>query len=270
MEKISVLILVQNSEFHLKRCLDSLTRFDEIVVVDGGSSDGTIDLAKKYENVKVYENKWPGFIEQRNFSISKASHKWCFMMDSDEMATPELVEEIIRIVNNSPDKALYNICRTEFFLGEAIDIGHGKSDWQERLFLKDRVSYTGGNHHKHLIDGELADNQPEKIGYINRDFRVLHDETYGLSDWVKKVPRFTILIASEKFERGKRVGAFEVLMTLFYTFFQIYYKSWRLGKVGFVISVQTAIFRGLVKLLIYEKTKIGFSNRMSYKDQYLG
>lgn len=269
-KKISVLLLTQNSEKFIKRCLDSLIRFDEVVMIDGGSTDRTLEIAKQYPNVAIHNNPWPGFIAQRNVSIDKASHEWCFMIDSDEKITEELVDEIYRIVNNNPDKVLYNICRTEYYLGQEVSSGHGKSWWQERLFVRDRVRYTGGNHHEHLIDGKPVHEQSDKIGFINRELRVLHDPTYGIEDWVKKVPRFTLLVANEKFEKGKRVGAFEVLATLYWTFFHIFKKSWKLGKLGFVISAQTAIFRALIKLIIYEKSQIGFNADSDVHDKYLG
>jgi len=269
-KKISVLMLTQNSEKFIKRCMDSLIKFDEVVVIDGGSTDKTLEIAASYPNAAIYENEWPGFIAQRNFSIDKASHEWCFMIDSDEKLTPELADELYRVVNDNPDKVLYNVCRTEYYLGEEVSTGHGKSWWQERLFIKDRVRYTGGNHHEHLIDGKSVQEQADKVGHINQEYRVLHDPTYGIEDWAKKMPRFILLVANEKFEKGKRVGALEVLGTLFWTFFQIFKKSWPLGKLGFVISVQTAIFRALVKLVIYEKSKIGFSSKSEVHNKYLG
>ena len=260
-KKISVLLLTQNSEKFIKRCLDSLARFEEIILVDGGSTDNTLEIASRYSNVIIYENRWPGFIVQRNFSIEKASYEWCFMLDSDEMVTAELTSEIYYTVNNNPEKILYNVYRTEFYLGEEVVAGHGKSWWQERLFLKNRVCYTGGNHHEHLIDGESISLHQEKIGFINSRFRVLHDETYCLEDWIKKIPRFSLLIANEKFEKGKRVGVVEVLLTLYWTFIHMFSKSWRLGKVGFIISIQTAIFRALAKLILYEKSHVNFQGR---------
>ena len=94
--KISVLLLTQNSENTIRRCLDSLNDFAEVVVIDGGSQDQTQRIVEEYENTVFYFNPWPGFIAQRNYSITKASYDWCFMIDSDEAVTSDLVKEIKR------------------------------------------------------------------------------------------------------------------------------------------------------------------------------
>ncbi len=248
---ISVLIIAQNASFSLKRCLDSLSDFSEIVLIDGGSTDDTIEIAQSYENVRVHKNPWPGFIEQRNFSIDKANHDWCLMMDSDEAVTQELVECIKQEITKPGAKKLYRIVRTEYFEGVAIENAFGRSDFQERLFQTKHIRYTGGNHHEHLIDGRLAKIGDPDMADFPRHLRILHWPGYDMDAWIKKLPRFVTLVANEKISRGKSTSALTVLLTLFGTFFQIYAKSWRQGRVGFLISVNEACYRTLVKAKIY-------------------
>lgn len=268
-QKISVLLIAQNAQEHLKRCLDSLKSFDEVVFVDGGSTDQTLEIAKTYPNVVIYENPWPGFIEQRNFSLEKASFDWCFMIDADEELAPEAAEEIYRIVNNNPDKILYRIKRTEFYLGKALETGFGHSDYQERLFKKQHIRYTGGTHHEHLIDGKSTQEMSHLVADLDEKYRVHHDHTYGLHAWITKLPRFSIYIAQEKLSRNKKTNAFIVVLSFIGTFFQIFFKSYRLGKVGFIIAIQTALYRCLVKLIIYEEQYIGF-DKVTERKKYLG
>lgn len=267
--KISVLIIGQNAALTLDRCLSSVKAFEEVVYVDGGSTDDSIAIAKKYPNVVVHENKWPGFIPQRNFSLEKATHDWCFMIDADEAVCEDTVQEIYRVVNAGPEKPMYKIVRTEFYLGEKLESGFGKSDYQERLFDKKRVKYFGGVHHGHLIDGTPSGDVPEKVGAFDKKFRILHDETYGLKDWTIKLPRFAMIVAEEKINAGKKVTAFGVVFSFFWAFFQTMRKSLALGKVGFVIAVQTALYKCLVKLITYERNTIGFDNKTEEK-KYLG
>lgn len=268
--QVSVLIIAQNAAFSLKRCLDSLTEFQEIVLVDGGSTDDTLAIAAEYPNVKVYQNPWPGFIAQRNFSISKASHPWCLMIDSDEAATAELVNEIRRIIKLPNPKKLYRIVRTEYLEGLAIESGFGKSDYQERLFQTKHIKYTGGNHHQHLIDDVLATVGHPDMADLDRQIRVLHWPNYSHADWVKKLPRFITLVANEKIEKGRQVHVFDVLATMFGTFFQIMWKSRKEGRLGFVIAVQETIYRLGVKIYIYNHQQLAKKDHINFEKKYLG
>lgn len=268
-EGVSVLIIAQDAALYLKRCLDSLKDFPEVILVDGGSRDNTAEIAQQYPNVRFYKNPWPGFIEQRNFSREKATYQWCFMIDADEALTPETAREILKIPQLKNPKVLYNIMRTEFYLGQAIEQGYGKSAYQERLFQTTRVSYGGTSHHSHFIDGKTTAEQKDLVGYFAPKLRILHDESYGLHAWVKKLPRFTLLIAQEKIDRGRRVYFLEVLFSFFYTFLQIFCKTVRQGKIGGVVALQTALYRTLVKLVIYERSAIGFEKRQR-EDESLG
>ncbi len=254
--QVSVLIIAQNAAFSLKRCLESLSDFDEVVLVDGGSTDDTLKIASTFSNVKIYENPWPGFIAQRNFSIDKASHKWCLMMDSDEALTPELSKEIEKTIQLPSAKKLYRIVRTEYFQGQPIEQAFGRSDYQERLFQTKHIRYTGGNHHEHLIDGRLAKLGDPDMADFPRQLRILHWPEYGMDAWIKKLPRFVTLVANEKLSRGKTTSAFTVFATLIGTFFQIYAKSWKEGRVGFLISINEACYRTLVKAHMYANSKI--------------
>jgi glycosyltransferase involved in cell wall biosynthesis len=269
--KASVLLLTQNNEKSIVRCLDTLKDFSEVVIIDGGSKDKTIEIAKGYSNVVVHENPWPGFIEQRNVSIERASEKWCFMIDSDEASTPELNKEIARIVEaNNDNIPMYRAMRTEFYLGETIETGFGRSNWQERLFIKDRVQYTGGVHHQHLIDGKHQNEQQALIKNLDPAARVLHDESYGLIDWMTKLPRFALLRADEKYNPNRNIGKLDVFIAFIGTFFQILYQCRKQPKTAFIIAMQTAIFRCLVKLRLYERQHIGFDDKEASKTRHLG
>lgn len=275
MKKIpcSVLIICQNSENSIRRCLDSLIDFTEVIVIDGGSTDKTLEICSAYNNVKLYINPWPGFIEQRNFSIQKATEKWSFMIDSDESITADLSWEIEKIVKNEKvEFPMYSVMRTEYFLGNPIEYGFGASSWQERLFITNRVQYTGGVHHEHLIDGIHQDQCREKIGFLNKNLRVLHDINYGLVEWTTKLPRFAILRATEKIKKNpnRKVGAFEVFFTFIGTFFKIYLKSYKNGRVGIIISFTTAINRCLSKLIMYENYRFGFDKQKIELTKRLG
>lgn len=248
---ISGLVLTQNSEASIARCLDSLKKLDEVVIVDGGSTDKTKEICHTYPNVSFYYNPWPGFIAQREFSRRKARNSWCLMMDSDECIAPEALDECEKAINFANPYPMYEIVRTEFFNEVPIESGHGKSDYQERLFVRDRVQYYGGNHHLHKIDGLSVEENRHLIGKFPKKFRILHDPDYGMYEWIQKLPRFSLLMAEEKYQKRK-IGLLELATTFPLNFLKIYIKSWKQGREGLIISLQTALVRTLIKLRIYE------------------
>lgn len=267
---VSVLIIAQNAEASLPRCLASLQDFDEVVIIDGGSTDKTLQICQEYANVVVYHNKWPGFIEQRNFSLTKAKHEWCFMLDSDEAATPELVKAIAETIAKKSDVVMYQVVRTEYFEGLPIESGFGASNYQERLFLRDRVTYGGGVHHIHLIDNKPITADSKLMGKLPWNARIDHWPQFSMDDWLRKFPRFVSLIGHEKMRQGREVKAHEVLATLFGTFFQIMWKSRREGKLGFILAIQETLYRTAVKMYIFSHQKLVKKESADFQKKYLG
>ena len=248
--KISILIIAQNAESTIRRCLESTIAFSEVIVIDGGSTDHTQTICSQFSNVNFFTNPWPGFIPQRNFSITKASNEWCLMIDSDEALSKELIQYLMELNLNKLDKKLYSIVRTEYFEEIAVEYGFGRSNYQERLIKKSNVTYSGGIHHNHQIDGVLSTASHPEVGFFPENLRIDHKPDYSLDEMMMKLPRFSILIANEKIARGRTTNAFIVVFTFIGTFFQVYLKSLRAGKVGFVMAMMEALHRTMVKLYI--------------------
>ena len=93
MNKVSAVIICTNEEDNIEECIKSILWADEIVIVDGGSEDKTIEISKKYTD-KIFINEWKGFAVQRNFSLSKVNYDWVFSLDADERCPGELESEI--------------------------------------------------------------------------------------------------------------------------------------------------------------------------------
>lgn len=266
---VSVLIIAQNVANSLRRCLDSVKDFEEVVLVDGGSDDETIAIAQEYANVKVYHNPWPGFLAQRNLSLDKASHDWCLMVDADEEVAPDTVEYIRKIIASEKPKKMYCIVRTEYFEGIAIEHGVGKSDYQERLFQTKHIRYTGGVHHEHLLDGELLRPGNPEMEKFPTHLRIHHWPEYSLDDWLRKFPRFAYLVANEKISKGRRTNELVVLLSFFGSFFQLYRKSWRQGRMGFLMSVLESLSRCMVRCYIYNHQHFRKEGNKDFEAKYL-
>ncbi|HLG21896.1 MAG TPA: glycosyltransferase family 2 protein, partial [Candidatus Manganitrophaceae bacterium] len=116
--RLSVTVITLNEESEIGACLASVAWADEIVVVDSGSADRTVEIAKKYTERVLY-HEWPGYAAQKNWALGQASHDWVLSLDADERVAPDLQAEI-REALTAPARAGYYIGRKNFFLGRWI------------------------------------------------------------------------------------------------------------------------------------------------------
>ena len=145
-EKISVTIITLNEEKNLQKCLSSLTYFDEILVIDSGSTDQTTDIAEKH-GAKVIQQDWLGFGPQKQFAVSHAKNDWVLSIDADEMLSKELLTNIRSLDLHKPQLA-YSINRRSFFLGKEVKHSGWNPDWVIRLFNKNHCHFTEDKVHE--------------------------------------------------------------------------------------------------------------------------
>ncbi len=249
--KISVLIMTHNSEKTVQRTLESVRNFDEVIVVDGGSSDTTLDILKKF-NVKILHRKFDGFSNQRNFLIDQASNNWCLMLDSDEAVTLKLKEKLYQTISLPTTYPLYRIMRTEYLSLKEIKSGHGRSDYQERFFQKSRIRYVGDVHEYPVIDQKKEPVNSPLIKNIDLDCRILHNPDLLVADVLKKIAPYSIFKAQERIKKGQKVYAITIVITFIGTFLKMLIHSRKEGPHGLIAALLEAYHRSMVKLLIYE------------------
>jgi glycosyltransferase involved in cell wall biosynthesis len=154
---ISVIILTLNEESNIQACLDSLSFSDDVVLLDSGSSDKTIKIAKKF-GAKVCERKFDNYAAQRNFGLSlDFKYDWILMIDADERVTSELFNEIKNAVNipNNPN-TLYRLRRKDHFMGKWIKHSSGYPTWFGRIMKKGRVEVRREINEEYYTDGEVG------------------------------------------------------------------------------------------------------------------
>ena len=248
---VSVVMLAQNSAETLDRALASVRAFDEVVVVDGGSVDATASIAAAYPNVVWRVHPFRGFAEQRNFALRQASHLWCLVLDSDETATPELVEGIASRRWDDAPASLYYVMRTDWFMGRELDSGYARSTSHARFFRKARVDYRGHVHESPFVDGRKPHRDAEWVGTLPGDWRILHRPDNDLEDELARIGTYSLLKARERIEAGERIGAAGVVLALVKDAVTLYRQEWRNGGRGFVRTVLVCCHRCLVNVAIY-------------------
>jgi glycosyltransferase involved in cell wall biosynthesis len=131
MEPISAALIAHNEEANIEEALQSLAWADEIVVVDGGSADKTVEICRRYTN-RIFSRAWTGFVDQKSYAAAMASHNWILSLDADERIGPELCREIAQLRRTGLQCAGYRMPRVAFFMGRWIRHGDWYPDYQLR------------------------------------------------------------------------------------------------------------------------------------------
>ncbi len=241
---LSVILIVQNEEKNLRACLESVTWADEIVVVDGGSTDATVEIAREFTE-HVYLNPWPGFAAQKQFALDQASREWVLSIDADERIPPELRDEILAVLSADSDKfSGYEIPRLSTFLGKFIYHSGWYPGYQLRLFQREKTRLSEVQVHEgFIVDGE--------IGRLTH--HMLHFTHQSLAESFDRLNRYSSLEARDRAGR-KKVRWWDVLTHPAAAFFNkfIALRGYRDGMHGFVLAVVTAMVKMALYLKIWE------------------
>lgn len=245
---ISATIITLNEEKKLKKCLESLSWADEIIVVDSGSTDSTREIAKAL-GARVFQHPWLGYGQQKNYAMSQCSHDWVLNVDADEIVTEELRNSICDFlsavawsVEGARGAALP---RLSWYLGRWIRHGGWYPNYLVRLSDRRYSRWTEPRVHEALVvDG--------KVEKLNGD--LLHYTFDSVGDQVAANIRYARLGASVARERGERASWLRLIFKPFGKFLETYF--WKLGFLdgfpGFVISMNAAhsMFMKYVELRI--------------------
>lgn len=241
MNKISVIIITKNESQNIGDCLESVKWADEIIVVDSGSEDETISIAKRFTD-KVLINEWKGFANQKSFAMNQAANEWILSIDADERVTEKLKDEILNSDLNQFDG--YRIKRENYFLGKLIRGCGWSNDYQLRLFRKSKTKLTNRLVHEGFeVDG--------KIGQLKNS--MMHFSYRNFSDAITKINHYSTLEAIEKQNR-KKVNAVTIILTPVIAFLQHFFlrKGFIDGIYGLFVSIMHAITKLQVQLKIWE------------------
>jgi len=228
MPRITAIIITYNEEKNIRRCLESLSWVDEIVVVDSFSQDRTKEIASSFTD-KIFDLEWQGFGKQKEFARTKASYDWVLSIDADEVVPEKLREEIKNIINKNNPLDGYYIPRLSNFLGRWIKHGGWYPDYVLRLFKKDKARFDESLvHEKLILEG--------KTGFLKNE--ILHYTDPDISHYLSKMDKYTTLSAQKLLAEGKSVTLFDLLFRPVAIFFKMYlFKSGFLdGWQGFLLA----------------------------------
>jgi len=235
--KISATIITLNEERNIARVIESLRCCDEIIVVDSGSVDRTVELAAKL-GARVVESGWRGYANQKNFAAEQASSDWILSLDADEALSEALEGDIWQIKKHGARFDAYTMPRLAQYLGRWILHSGWYPDRKVRLYDRRKAAWRGDFVHESVfVNGSL--------GHL--DSNVLHFTCSSLSEHLRTMDRYTTLAAEEIVARGERIGWPKLALNPPWTFLRTYVlkRGFLDGPEGLAIAYMAALYNFL-------------------------
>lgn len=234
MPKLSVTVITRNEAAAVADALASVAWADEIVVVDSGSIDETVAIARRYTN-RVVVREWNGYVDQKNYAASIASHDWILSVDADERVTPALAAEITRLLSGTPAAQAYRIPRVTWHLGRWVRSTDWYPDYQTRLYDRRAAEWTGRHVHEAVKARGI-------VGQLRNELQ--HYAYSDVSEHLETIDRYTTLAAKQMHERSRRAGAFDLVCHPPLAFLRNYVLrgGFRDGIPGLIISAMNGYY----------------------------
>ena len=242
--KITATIITLNEERNIARTIESLRCADEILIVDSGSVDRTVELAQNL-GVRVIEAGWLGYAAQKNRAAEMASHEWILSLDADEALSEALEAEIWNLKKMGPRYDAYTMPRLARYLGRWILHSGWYPDRKVRLYHRAKAKWVGEFVHESVeVNG--------RVGHL--DSNILHFTCDSLSEHLRTLDRYTTLAAQELAARTMKVPLSKVIVAPAWTFVKAYIvqRGFLDGFEGLTIAYMAAFYT----FLKYSKARI--------------
>jgi len=241
--KISCVIITFNEEENIRRALNSVKWCDEIVVVDSGSADKTVEICEE-NDCRIYEKEFNGYGEQKRYAVSLAVNDWILSIDADEVVSDELCEEIKNIFNNDEIKINgFFLPRSLIFLGKQFKYGRESKEYYLRLFNRVYGNFSADRvHEKVKLEGDTQNLKS-----------MLHHYSYtNIEQYFDKFNSYTSKAAQVLFDegnKGRSIGAIVLGFPVYFFKNYFIYRNFLNGTQGFL----WALFSSLYPVIKYFK-----------------
>jgi glycosyltransferase involved in cell wall biosynthesis len=235
MQSVSVIILAKDEERNIAACIQSAQGLGEVVVIDTGSVDRTAAIARQH-GARVINEQWLGFAEQRQRSLSQATHDWVLFLDADERLSPELLAQLVALEPGAGAEG-YWLRRRNYFLQKPMRNYRWANDWQLRLFRRDKAVIPPVAVHEGVT-------VPGRTARITQG-AIDHDTVPSLGRHIAKLNRYTTLEARQKYQGGQRYSLAKMIFSPAVEFWKLYLVlgCWRDGLRGLAIAALSALYK---------------------------
>lgn len=251
---ISAFIVCQNEEHVIERCIQSISFCTEIIVVDSGSSDGTVAILEHLRGgglpLRIIHEPWRGFGAQKQFALDHCTQDWCFSIDSDERVSDKLRNIFPNLLKDSEVNG-WKITRYDYLNGYGYVPPSSHERYHNRLFRrgKGRFNTTDLVHEGISIDGKVCKAKPGGL---------LHFSPLPLHQQMLKENKYSSLKATMLKQRGQRAKPWKMILSppIFFLRWYVKHGMWRCGWPGFIHCVKGSIYSFLTEAKRYENNAI--------------
>lgn len=226
---LSVVLITRDCAQTLAACLDSVAWAEEILIVDSGSTDGTVELAQA-RGARLVGQDWLGRGKQRQFAVEQATHEWVLCLDADERVTPQL-RAAIEAALAAPEQHAFEFARRTRFLGRYLGHGEGYPDLCLRLFQKSHARWSDDVVHEKVIT----------LGTVGRlDGDLLRESAESLEHYIARQNRCTTLAAEQLARERGTVSRAQLVASPLFRFVKFYF-----FRLGFLDGVPGLVHIGI-------------------------
>jgi glycosyltransferase involved in cell wall biosynthesis len=250
---ISAFIVCCNEERQIRRCLESVAWCDEIIIVDSGSTDKTLDICREFTS-KITHKEWQGYVKQKRFSLEQCLCDWVLNVDADEEVSAELKEEILTILERDQrgERSAVNgylLNRVVFFLERWWRKGGWHPEYRLRLCRRSATTWGGEDpHEKASVTGGTAKCKSELHHYSFTD----------LTDYMRRMNTLSSNATHTLLNKGVRPSLIAITLRPLARFFKFYVtrRGYREGTAGLIVAVIEAISVFLKYAKVWEAVKV--------------
>lgn len=247
MTPLSLIVITLNAESHIARCLKSVPFASDVVVLDSGSTDRTVEIAEQL-GARVFREGWRGYGPQKRRATELAKNDWILSLDADEALSEQSVAEVQALLQAPPPAEAYAFARLSFHMGRWIRYGGWYPDWQTRLFDRRRANWSTAMLHEKIEASRVERLHAPLFHWVFKD----------LTDQVQANNRYSGLGCETLVGRGRKFSLFHLLTKPGVKFVETY--VWKRGFLdgmpGFIIAVGAAYSVFLKWAKLWEREKV--------------
>ena len=245
---ISVVVITKNEEANIERCLRSVDWADEVIVLDSGSTDRTVEISQELGARVSVTTDWPGFGPQKNRALELATGDWVLSLDADEWVTPDLRDEILNAISDPNGATAFRVPRLSSFCGRFMRHSGWWPDYVTRLFRRGAARFSADLVHERVI-------AEGKTGTLREP--IMHETFVDLDELLQKMNSYSSLAAQEMRQRGRKAGLAGAVLRGLWAFIRTYFLRGGFldGREGFMLAVATGegTYYRYAKLMLLDK-----------------